>query len=166
VTGGVSLLREISTSAPDDGATDEISAGNGADVILGGSGADIIDAAGSDVARDVVVGDNGVANFDASGVLVSISTTIPATGGNDDIQVGDGNNVVLGGAGTDTIWSGSGRDVIVGDNGRRPSFRNRGTSANDRSGRRGGRLDDAGDGNNVIFGGVVVDTINAAAAAM
>jgi len=50
-------------------------------------------------ARDIVVGDNGTASFDVAGVLVSISTLVPATGGDDDILVGDGADVVFGGAG-------------------------------------------------------------------
>ena len=50
-----------------------------------------------------MVGDNGFALFDATGVLVEIRTTIPTVGGVDEIVVGDGSDVVLGGAATDYI---------------------------------------------------------------
>src|SRR6185436_3670341 len=111
---------------PTDGANDYIFAANGMDVVLGGSGNDVIDA-GLDTSRDVVVGDNGYADFNTSGVLVKIQTTVPSIGGNDDILVGDGPDVVLGGVGVDyinmdratqaKIGTDSGLDIILGDNG-------------------------------------------------
>src|SRR5205085_9591783 len=101
--------------------------GNGADVALGGSGDDSIVVGGSDASRDIVVGDNGSASFDAAGVLVAISTLVPGTGGNDDILVGDGADVGFGGVGSDyisvtrgtgvAVTGDTGDDVLVGDNG-------------------------------------------------
>jgi Ca2+-binding RTX toxin-like protein len=123
---GVSVILQAETTDPDQGARDYIFAANGADVVLGGSGADVIDA-GTDTSRDIVVGDNGQALFDLHGVLREIRTTVPATGGDDVILVGDGDDVVLGGVGTDyinidpitllPIGTDSGGDVILGDNG-------------------------------------------------
>ena len=132
-TTGASLLTEIRTSDPDQGANDFIFASDGSDVVLGGSGNDFIDA-GTDTSRDIVVGDNGFALFDLvdigaglQSVLSEISTTVPATGGDDDILVGNGDDVVLGGIGVDYIsidratelpvGVDSGDDVFVGDNG-------------------------------------------------
>jgi Ca2+-binding RTX toxin-like protein len=123
---GTSLLRQIQTTDPDCGGDDRIFAGEGFDVVLGGSGGDRIDAGLGDW-RDVLVGDKGYAAFDASGVLVEIRTTDPGVGGDDQIVSGDGPDVVLGGSGADcinvhlgtgaNIGSDTGGDVIVGDNG-------------------------------------------------
>ena len=133
-------LMRVETSDPtevtpgvfeDFGGADTILSRDGSDVVFGGSGGDDIDA-GTDTGRDVVVGDHGVANFDADGQLLNIATTVPAEGGDDLILVGDGDDVVLGGFGTDYInfqrpanagdplvpvGADSGNDVIVGDNG-------------------------------------------------
>src|SRR5690606_7035058 len=92
--------------------------------------------AGTDGSRDVVVGDDGFALFDADEVLVEIRTLLPAANaqgvvpvlpGDDDIVVGDGDDFVLGGVGSDyinvrrsdgaSLGTDSGKDVIIGDNG-------------------------------------------------
>ena len=122
---------EVAGVLQDFGGIDTILARDGSDVVFGGSGGDDIDA-GTDMGRDVVVGDQGVANFAADGQLLNIATTVPAEGGDDLILVGDGDDVVLGGFGSDYInfqrpvnagdplvpvGIDSGNDVIVGDNG-------------------------------------------------
>jgi Ca2+-binding RTX toxin-like protein len=124
--GSTVRLVRVDTVAPDDSGDDRIQGGDGFDVVLGGSGADDIDA-GTDGSRDVVVGDNGLALFDANEVLVEIRTAVPDTGGDDNIVVGDGDDFVLGGIGSDyinvdrltgqAIGIDSGKDVIIGDNG-------------------------------------------------
>ena len=118
---GASLLTEIRTTDPVEGAADWIFAGDGPDTVLGGSGADVIDA-GSDAGADVVVGDNGFGLFDiaaGTSVLTEIRTTDPDHGGDDVIVAGDGPDTVLGGSGADLIDAGTdgARDVVVGDNG-------------------------------------------------
>ena len=115
-TNGV--LTAITTAETGTGGADLIFAGGGSDVVLGGADSDQIDA-GSDQADDIVVGDQGQAQFSTNGLLTSISTTDPGQGGDDSIQVGDGNDVVLGGIGDDEINAGAdnGRDIVVGDNG-------------------------------------------------
>jgi Ca2+-binding RTX toxin-like protein len=74
----------------------------------------------------VVIGDNGEVNFTNTGLITDATTTVPGTGGNDQILTGDGDDVVLGGAGTDYIntdltgapvGSDTGDDIMVGDNG-------------------------------------------------
>ena len=134
-TGSSSVLTHIETSDPttatdgtvtDHGAADFIFAADGSDVVFGGSGGDDIDA-GTDAGRDIVVGDQGVATFTATGLITDIATTQPGVGGDDDISVGDGDDLVLGGTGSDAInvdratganlGTDTGNDVILGDNG-------------------------------------------------
>jgi Ca2+-binding RTX toxin-like protein len=134
---GTTLLQSIrttdddETTDPDGNYDDVIFAGNGADVVLGGNGDDAINAGtdldgSTDVSRDIVIGDNGLAEYDEDEVLIHIVTTQPHLGGNDDIVVGDGDDVVMGGIGSDFInWvrggnriaDDRGKDVVIGDNG-------------------------------------------------
>ncbi|MCP4707387.1 MAG: hypothetical protein GY869_02075, partial [Planctomycetes bacterium] len=123
---GRSLLRIIQTIYAVHGGDDFIFADNGFDTVFGGSGADLI-LAGYDGSRDVVLGDNGIAIFDPSEILIEIRSTDPSIGGDDDILVGDGDDVVIGGIGSDYInmdrltglpmGTDSGVDIIIGDNG-------------------------------------------------
>ena len=126
ITNGQSIASHIETTDPEVAGDDVIFAANGSDIVLGGSGSDDIDA-GTDASRDIVVGDNGAATFDADGVLSLINTTDPTDGGSDEILVGDGDDYVIGGVGDDFInvdretgaqvGTDSGNDVILGDNG-------------------------------------------------
>ena len=100
----ISILTTDFDSDPEDfGGSDFIEAGNGIDVVFGGTKGDTILAGGTDALRDIVLGDNGSATFTTAGVLTRIETTDPGRGGNDDITTGNGPDVVLGGAGNDTI---------------------------------------------------------------
>ncbi|MCA9242256.1 MAG: calcium-binding protein, partial [Planctomycetales bacterium] len=120
-----SIVRNLTTSTPLDAGNDTIFTDGGEDVVFGGSGDDNIDT-GSAAERDWVVGDNGSASYDSTGVLSQLETIDPAEGGADQINAGDGSDVVFGGAGVDyvhvlrgtttTISTDGGRDVIVGDN--------------------------------------------------
>jgi Ca2+-binding RTX toxin-like protein len=115
------------------GDADLVRTGNGSDVVLGGSGADQIfaDESSDPSGADLVLGDNGSADFDAaSGLLLSAASTATSQGGDDEIHTGDGADVVVGGFGADTITAGGAdaslsiaagdgaRDVVVGDSGR------------------------------------------------
>ncbi len=93
------------------------------------------------------------------------------------IATGDGNNVVIGGLGADSITTGSGGDVILGDSGYAQfdsagnlsviyttspdavigGTKDTGTSSND--------IINAGNGDNVVFGGVGADQITTGAGA-
>ena len=125
-SSGDSILTHIETSDPEFGSDDFIFASDGSDIVFGGSGSDYVDA-GTDQSSDIVVGDNGVVNFDAAGLITDVTTTVPGTGGDDVILVGDGDDVVLGGIGTDyvnidpvtgdPVGTDTGNDVIIGDNG-------------------------------------------------
>ena len=72
---------------------DYIFAAEGADVVLGGGGKDWIDG-GDDAGADIILGDNGVADF-TDGVLIKIVSSGP--GDDDQILPGDGDDVVFGG---------------------------------------------------------------------
>jgi Ca2+-binding RTX toxin-like protein len=67
--------------------------------------------------NNIVVGDNGQADFDATGILRDITTQDPSIGGNDTINTGTGNDVILAGAANDTVATTGGNNVILGDNG-------------------------------------------------
>ena len=82
-------LKKIQTQSPQYGADDFITAGDGPNVILGGSGADKIDG-GNGTEPDIVLGDNGVADFWDTGTLSKVSTSDPGFGGNDQITTHHG----------------------------------------------------------------------------
>src|SRR5690606_31388769 len=139
---GTEVLLEIRTTDPEHGGDDEIRTGNGFDVVLGGIGADLILASGADSvahardliaqgrydeldpgdsARDVVLGDNGVAYFGEDEALLSIRSTEPALGGDDWIVTGRGEDVVIAGAANDLVLADGGdevTDMVIGDSGR------------------------------------------------
>ena len=77
---------------------------------------------GVDSGQDVILGDNGLALFDAvagRSLLRDIRTSDVNHGGDDWIFAADGFDVVLGGSGGDMIDAGTddSRDVVLGDNG-------------------------------------------------
>ena len=104
-------------------SNDTIIVGLGNDVIFGGSGADTItadfgnpgaiQAAG---VNDIILGDDGEADFTA-GVVTLVISTNTNDGGDDTITAGNGADIVLGGLGADTITLGDGQDAVLGDSG-------------------------------------------------
>ena len=86
----------------DFGGRDRILTGEGDDIVLGGSDNDDIDT-GALVGHDFVIGDNGLARFTDTGIPITIHTTFPAFGGDDDIVIGDGDDIVFGGIGVDFV---------------------------------------------------------------
>ena len=139
-TTGVPLAELAETIAPEHGGDDLIFVGEGDDVVLGGSGADTIDA-GLGNYEDVVLGDNGIADFDVFvpagqtdkisvlSELTSTATNNTGLGGDDEIIVGDGEDFVIAGVGDDKVnyeidsatgefvATDIGDDVVIGDNG-------------------------------------------------
>ncbi|WP_236960944.1 beta strand repeat-containing protein [Methylobacterium durans] len=148
---------EITATAPDVGGRDVIVVGDGGSVVLGGFGSDqITTGSGS----DIVLGDNGAVTLSAL-VPVYVRTTSPAIGGADEIRAGAGDNVVLGGADADTIVTGAGRDAVLGDNGElRFDAQGRYSRITTTESAIGGddRIE-AGDGDNLVFGGAASDTV-------
>jgi Ca2+-binding RTX toxin-like protein len=154
------ILTYITTISPVLGSRDIITIGGGNNVFLGGNGADEITSLNG---SDVLEGDNGFANFTDAGVLIYITTSSPAIGGNDVIYAGAGRNIVFGGIGSDTITTLGGEDTILGDNGF-ATFTTNGTmtlldSTQPEIG--GDDLISAGDGFNVVIAGNGTDVVRA-----
>ncbi|EHP92392.1 Hemolysin-type calcium-binding region [Methylorubrum extorquens DSM 13060] len=155
LANGLPVHAETTDVAVSGDDTVTLGAGNG--VVLGGSGADRLTLG---TGQSVVLGDNGTVDFDEQARPVEITSTAPEVGSRDVIVVGDGGSVVIGGVGADTISTGSGADVILGDNGAVtlsafiPVFvRTTNAALGDADEIR------AGEGDNVVLGGVGGDTI-------
>jgi Ca2+-binding RTX toxin-like protein len=111
-----------STSTTAFGGVDQITAGSGQDIVIGGRFGDTINAGDGD---NVVIGDSGKMLAAASGspqlsglpiTLGTVETTEVADGGNDTIVTGSGKDIVLGGAASDDIRTGANDDIVHGDN--------------------------------------------------
>ena len=113
-------IKTIATTDSGIGGTDTIHTQNGADIVIGGTAGDTIttgtDESG-DVARDIVLGDEGAATFDTEGRLDGVESTNTGTGGNDHITTGGGPDIVIAGADQDTVLTESGDDIVLGDSG-------------------------------------------------
>jgi Ca2+-binding RTX toxin-like protein len=165
-TGGVlTQFRSANTGA---GGNDTINVGTAAGVagknfVIGGVGQDGITGGEND---DVVLGDNGIVNFTAGGVITDATVTEAGTGDVDTIDVRGGNNVVLAGAGGDSVTALGGVDVVIGDNGQATwtggvltQIRSSDTTA----GTGGDDTISVGAGRNYVVGGVGADGITAGA---
>ncbi|MFK8111404.1 MAG: hypothetical protein AB8B91_04360, partial [Rubripirellula sp.] len=162
---GFGILQIAETIAWEDGSSDFITAGTGRKIILGGAGSDHL-LAGADNEADLILGDEGVANFDpVTGILATVATTTPDQGGDDIITAGNASNVLIGGAGGDNITGGNARDVVLGDNGQ-ATFDSAGeliliVTTDTAIG--GNDIVNSGAGNDVVLGGAADDTIHGGA---
>ena len=108
-------LQSAMSSLHDQGARDVINLSSGNNVVIAGQGNDEVTTTGGD---DIVIGDNGSAQFTDSHLITLTSTDLDdMTGGDDTLNLGDGFNRVIGGTGTDTITGGTGVDHVLGDHG-------------------------------------------------
>ncbi|MCJ2032611.1 hypothetical protein MKK50_24910, partial [Methylobacterium sp. J-043] len=108
---------EVASTETNDGGNDRIEAGDGDNVVLGGSGSDTVTTG---VGADIVLGDNGLATFEL-GIRARIISDRNG-GARDTITTGAGADVVLGGLGADTIDAGQAdadADIVFGDDGQR-----------------------------------------------
>ncbi|MFF9468200.1 MULTISPECIES: hypothetical protein [unclassified Methylobacterium] len=142
-----------------DAGNDRIEAGDGENIVLGGSGSDTVVTGNG---GDIVLGDNGLVRFEL-GIRAVIQSSRDG-GTRDVLRSGAGADIVLGGLGADTIDAGrddADADIVLGDDGRL-TF--------DAQGRlkRAESLDptfgdddviEAGGGDNVVIGGAGTDTI-------
>ncbi|MBW7894669.1 MAG: hypothetical protein H3C27_06100, partial [Opitutaceae bacterium] len=154
--GAYDLAQTLEASA---GAADTITAGAGADLILGGAGGDQVTAGDGD---NLVLGDHGSLDFD-EGLLRSAISTDFAIGGDDTITAGSGNDFIIGGLGADTLTAGEGDNVVLGDHGE-VIYTAAGKYDLARSLQATYGADDtitAGDGDDLIIGGAATDTIDA-----
>jgi Ca2+-binding RTX toxin-like protein len=114
------------------GGNDYVFSGSGNDTICGGAGNDYIDAGGG---NDTVWGGSG-------------DDTILGGAGNDKLYGNDGNDTIYGGAGNDTLEGNNGSDALYGGDGNDVLIG--GTSAPGRPDQ--GDLLDGGGGNDVLIG--------------
>ena len=112
-------MKKLQTFVEDTDGVDTISSADGLDIVFGGGAGDMINASGTDVAGDIILGDYGLAEFGVTGELVIVQSTNTELGGNDNITGGIGSNTVLGGFGEDVILAGGddSPDTILGDSG-------------------------------------------------
>jgi len=134
-----SAVNRITTTDDEDasGGSDTIEGNAMADIILGGVGGDTVygdratptTASTADDGDDVVLGDNGLLDFENGDAdpqsLDLISSFTDGLGGTDTISGNAGNDVVIGGSGGDVIYGNNdaataddkdGEDILVGDN--------------------------------------------------
>jgi hypothetical protein len=132
--GGTINVHSVDTNATSGlEGNNNITVGNGNDIIFGGDGSSNIIKVGN--GNDVVFGDNGSVQISASGMVSLTSHSAPSgeiatnwsftsltmadKGANtgDKIAVGNGANYVFGGDESDTIQVGNGTNYVFGDNG-------------------------------------------------
>jgi Ca2+-binding RTX toxin-like protein len=156
--GALLFFENTSTGA---GGDDVIVVGDGNNIVVGGFGNDQI-AAGND--DDVLLGDNGAVIYTPGtpDVLRALSSgVVDGSGGDDTISAGDGDNIVLAGVGTDMVTAGSGADIVIGDNGQinwMPTGELSQVMTTDPALGAGDDIQ-AGDGNNIMAGGVGIDLL-------
>src|SRR5262249_13527584 len=93
------LLELIVATNPTLGGGDQVTAGAGDDRIIGGQASDNVDAGDG---ANIVLGDSGKVTLHA-GVVLRIETLAPLTGGRDTVLTGSGKDVVLGGLDNDSV---------------------------------------------------------------
>jgi hypothetical protein len=123
-TGGVTAVYPFD---PFVSANDQIYGGSGSAIVIAGNGNDLIDmAAGSSLAPNVVIGDDGLVLFATPEYFQTVggwfsnvalvASSDPQYGGSDRIVTGRGPEVIIGGAGNNFIRTGGGA-LIIGNEG-------------------------------------------------
>lgn len=158
-------LHTVETTSDSVGDVDTVTISGNKNVAMGGEAGDTIGIGGSD---NVVIGDGGRYTV-LSDRLIAESKS-DTEGGSDTITTGDGKNAIIGGTDADTITTGAGNDIIVGDGGKVIMDTGRNalmvtnkdrniTAGGLEDGSAGGDTIDAGNGRNVVFGGLDSDHI-------
>ncbi|MBR4784837.1 MAG: calcium-binding protein [Fibrobacter sp.] len=155
-------LRDVATTSDGIGGHDDIDIFGDKNVVMGGADGDNIDIAGKD---NVVVGDGG--RYDIYEDYRTVKTKSEQDGGHDVIHTDDGKNIVMGGMDADEITTGDGNDIILGDGGfakvdndfNAIFVTNEGINVGDDLGTAGADTIIAGNGDNVVFGGLDDDDI-------
>ena len=97
------------------GGADQIVAGTGRNILIGGQGGDSIR---SGAGADLAFGDNVRIRFVDGLPVEAVSTDLTdASGGNDNLDLGNGDNTAMAGVGSDAVTTGAGRDTVLGDGG-------------------------------------------------
>lgn len=155
-------LQKVETQADAEGGVDDIDIHGDRNVVMGGAYGDEVDIDGAD---NVVVGDGG--KYQVEEDYRTIETRSEHDGGHDTINTGNGRNVVMGGMDSDEITTGNGNDIILGDGGfakvdndfNALMVSNEGYNVGTDLGTAGADDIDAGNGDNVVFGGLDGDDI-------
>jgi len=154
------ILLSANSTEDNLGGDDILTLGDGEKLVIGGFSDDTIVSGTGD---SILIGDNGTATFAADGKRIQVVSDLSTLGGNDTITANGGNNLVLGGVGNDEITTGAGADRIFGDNGQIDYLNGILTrvATTDTDETTGG-IDtiEAGDGDNIIFGGTHGDDID------
>ncbi len=113
---GVATSLRTTDSVATTGDDDVIDGGNGDNLVLAGVGSDNVSSGDG---NDLILGDNGQIDFDAADSTrpAMIQTLAPTLGGRDTISTGGGEDVVFGGTASDEIHGGAAHDVLIGDHG-------------------------------------------------
>src|SRR5437868_1086049 len=174
---GQAWIYETTDTLVGTGGDDTIQTGSGNNVILGGMGVDLITTVNG---SDLILGDSGIVERDVEGnnlKRIASKAQASAGGGTTDLGRGDtiasgtGAKTVLGGDGADGITLGTGNHTVVGDNGvityvamdatgEGRALRYESTDTLASTG--GNDTITAGDGDNVVLGGMGADTITTA----
>ena len=153
-----SVLVSVESHYAGSDGDNQITVGNGKNVIVGGVRSDTIVAGDG---GNVILGDHGEATYSA-GVLTALKTQDPLSGGDDVIKSGSGVDVILGGAGSDRIDGGNGNNIVLGDHGMvrfDPSSKTASTIAGISLGLNGNNKITVGTGDSVIIGGTGTNAI-------
>lgn len=112
-------IGRVATIEPGDGGGDVILTGSDQDIVLAGMGDDTVT---TNAGYDIVLGDNGLVDYEVldseTSHIDQISTSGPNQGGVDIISTGSENDIVLAGTSGDVVTAGSGNDLVFGDHGK------------------------------------------------
>ena len=162
----------VETTSDDIGDVDNIVIGGDKNVAMGGAKGDSIRITGAD---NVAIGDGGRYTIEETRLYAESKTD--DIGGQDFISTGDGKNAVIGGTDKDWIYTGAGNDAIIGDGGKVIMDTDRNALMVTNEGRNIKQIDkdeqvsiiednsagadhiEAGNGDNVVFGGLDSDDI-------
>ncbi|HOD29278.1 MAG TPA: hypothetical protein PKH03_08715, partial [Syntrophales bacterium] len=114
LSGPDGILDLIQSTSPTLGAADAVTAGEGSNILIGGTGADRMSSGSG---KDILLGDGGQVTFSA-GMLRYVETIDNFIGGNDFLDGGPGEDILFGGAGNNTFVGTLADDVMVGSYGR------------------------------------------------
>ena len=162
----------VETTSDEIGDVDNIVIAGNKNVAMGGAKGDAIRITGAD---NVAIGDGGRYTIEETRLYAESKTD--KIGGQDYISTGDGKNAVIGGTDKDTIYTGAGNDAIIGDGGKIVMDTDRNALMMTNEGRNVETIDKdeqvivredgsagadkivAGNGDNVVFGGLDADDI-------
>ena len=164
-------LYKVETTSDNVGDVDNIVIAGNKNVAMGGDKGDSIRITGAD---NVAIGDAGRYTVEKDRLYAESKQESDHIGGKDYISTGDGKNAVIGGTDKDTIYTGAGNDAIIGDGGKIVMDTDRNALMMTNAGRNinkdnpdaayedgsaGADKIIAGNGDNIVFGGLENDSI-------